>query len=609
VERLFTLGLANAAAATALAFVVALVARCLRGRPVMAHCLWLLVMVKLVTPPLFQVPVPGGLTWTVEAAEAADPGRSELVAPATIVPIEVIVDDLKADAPSDGDQAAAPGLFGSWELSETLKALWLCGSGLVLALAAVRIVRFRRLLRRAEPAPEGVQDQVLALGRRLGLSQAPETWQIDLPLVPMLWSLGGRPRLILPLPLWKRLDARQRTLLLVHELAHLRRGDHYLRLFELAITVAFWWLPTVWWARRRLREAEEECCDAWVVWAYPDEARKYAETLLDTVDFLDPVRSAVPLLASGFGRAHHLSLRRRLTMIMLGTTPRRLGLAGALVAFGFAAFLLPLSPTWAQDPAEKATTESFFVNLKTGELPDEPLFYNFKIDDPAKPADVAQTQTQVRVVVADGNDVNVQEVRSDSIDKAIAELKNRVDALAKEEGSSEKHGAEIKALKQAIEQLQKTAPKALVLKRVEVAGDPRKIKEDQKHVVVLRGKLSAENQARLAKAKARIAALQKELAVKQKQLAEAQADLAKLSLPEHQYVIHSDRPRIEPPAKEDEHAEHPEHGQRLELRLHSAGPDTSDHARLEALEKKLSKLLDEVASLRGRGDSKADRAK
>jgi beta-lactamase regulating signal transducer with metallopeptidase domain len=35
-----------------------------------------------------------------------------------------------------------------------------------------------------------------------------------------------------------------------------------------------------------LQQAEEECCDAWVLWALPGRSRSYAGTLLDTIDFL-----------------------------------------------------------------------------------------------------------------------------------------------------------------------------------------------------------------------------------------------------------------------------------------------------------------------------------
>src|SRR5437868_5333583 len=49
-------GLANAAAATVLALVAAAVGRVAR-RPALAHALWLLVLLKLLTPPLVAVQV------------------------------------------------------------------------------------------------------------------------------------------------------------------------------------------------------------------------------------------------------------------------------------------------------------------------------------------------------------------------------------------------------------------------------------------------------------------------------------------------------------------------------------------------------------------------
>ena len=82
----------------------------------------------------------------------------------------------------------------------------------------------------------------------------------------------------------------------------------------------------LWWARQALRDVEEQCCDAWVVWAFPDAAKSYAETLLETLDFLNQSELSEPLLASGFGKVHHL--RRRLTMIMSGTDPTACRSAG-----------------------------------------------------------------------------------------------------------------------------------------------------------------------------------------------------------------------------------------------------------------------------------------
>src|SRR5262249_19110720 len=118
---------------------------------------------------------------------------------------------------------------------------------------------------------------------------------------PMLWTLARTPRLLIPVSLWQRLSEEQRRTLLVHELAHLRRRDHWIRLLELLVLGLYWWHPVVWWARRALREVEEQCCDAWVVWALPADAPAYASALVETVAFLSQARPALPVMASGVG--------------------------------------------------------------------------------------------------------------------------------------------------------------------------------------------------------------------------------------------------------------------------------------------------------------------
>src|SRR5207245_2040258 len=121
---------------------------------------------------------------------------------------------------------------------------------------------------------------------RLGLSRPPRVWLLPGAVSPMLWTFGRRPRLLVPTALWVRLDEDQRTTLLVHEMAHLRRRDHWVRSLELLATSLYWWHPVVWLARRELREAEEQCCDAWVVRVLPGSAHAYARALVETVDYL-----------------------------------------------------------------------------------------------------------------------------------------------------------------------------------------------------------------------------------------------------------------------------------------------------------------------------------
>jgi beta-lactamase regulating signal transducer with metallopeptidase domain len=381
-------GLGNAVAATVLAVLAASVGLFARGRPALRHGLWLLVLLKLVTPPLSTVPV----AWVAETAERPAANVPAHMAPlARAGPIEVegvlqpeleLEDQLDTDAVAAADEPAPlPGpvsLLAALPWRPWLVAIWSCGSLATFAVAGVRIQRFRRILSLTEPAPESLQEQVEDLARQLGLARTPTAGVVPGTVSPLVWALACRPYLIVPRGLWDRLDKRQRATLLAHELAHLKRCDHWIRGLELVVTGLYWWLPVVWIARHALREAEEQCCDAWVVWAFPDAARTYAEALLETLDFLAGAGPAAAVAASGLGPVHHL--RRRMTMIMQGTTPRALTGSGLLAVLGLSAIVLPLAPTWAE---QRPTPEQEFFNTlkRDHELNDPRWPFVIKVKD------------------------------------------------------------------------------------------------------------------------------------------------------------------------------------------------------------------------------------
>ena len=212
----------------------------------------------------------------------------------------------------------------------------------------VRIVRFQRVLRDVQPVPGEWQAQTDDLAARLGLRRRPAVCLVPGRVPPMLWAIGGRPRLLVPSQLWSTMSTDERTSLLFHELAHLRRRDHWVRWLELLVLGLYWWFPIAWWIRRSLREAEEQCCDAWVVWAMPKAAKTYAAALLAALDFVSGARAAPVAASATSGNGHLSCLKRRLRMIMHAKTPKSLSWAGRLAVMGTAVLLLPLAPSWGQ---------------------------------------------------------------------------------------------------------------------------------------------------------------------------------------------------------------------------------------------------------------------
>jgi probable HAF family extracellular repeat protein len=357
VEVLVRAALSNAAMVAVLAVAVLAVDRLLR-RPALSHRLWLLLLLKLVTPPLvgppFDWPSPGpSRPSETAAAPSVRRGAGPAQGPAA-PPARPATNPAPATtaAPGPAPPSRVPETSPAWRrpfwfdvptVLAIAGAAWLSIAALRGAWLAIRLLGAGRRLRHAEPVPEWVQERAGELARRMGLRRAPGVWLVDETISPMIWSLGGPPRLLLPAALWRRLGTNKRDALLAHELAHLRRRDHWVRWLELIVAALYWWFPVAAWARRSMHEAEERCCDAWVVAVLPECRRLYAEALLDAVDFLSegPAFRAVPLAASGMLSV--VEIRDRLARIMAGEVPRRLTRAGAAGVAGFAVAVLPLN--------------------------------------------------------------------------------------------------------------------------------------------------------------------------------------------------------------------------------------------------------------------------
>ncbi len=208
------------------------------------------------------------------------------------------------------------------------------------------------------------------MAEKLRLRRRPPVWLMPGRVAPMLWAAGGSPCILFPSDLLGQTTTEQQNALLVHELAHLRRRDHWVRWLEFAASGLYWWNPVLWFARRELREAEEQCCDAWVTSTLPGAGKTYAVALLETLDFLSDAPRATPLLASGVGRV--ADLKRRLTMIMRGTTPRapelarpagrpRPGRPVAAAAARLGAAQPPAKPDEKAKPADAVAAFKFFA--------------------------------------------------------------------------------------------------------------------------------------------------------------------------------------------------------------------------------------------------------
>ena len=176
-DLLIQLTLSNLVLSAALAGVAYLVHR--HGRyPVLAHLLWVLVLVKLVTPPLFRLPVVPVSDGSLAIAETT-----------------VAIDSSGAGAEAAGGMVGAgSSIVGMLAENGTtaLIAFWAIGSIAVLVISMVRIARFDRLLKRtSRPASQTVTTVAAGVAWQLGLKRPPTVYESTARLSPLTWWTGG----------------------------------------------------------------------------------------------------------------------------------------------------------------------------------------------------------------------------------------------------------------------------------------------------------------------------------------------------------------------------------------------------------------------------------
>ncbi|MFO0896958.1 MAG: M56 family metallopeptidase [Pirellulales bacterium] len=407
-DSLLVAALDNALGATVLAGVVFLITRWWRN-PLVVHALWLLVLVKLVAPPV--VPLHWGMSSasllrlpSAPAPAAVEPERVlrdepavaasdaplenhlanpqavaspppafESTAPviespaktlaatpelpaepiaATEAPILAPVNQSIEDPPSASPAALTPPTdtprARPWRWQTVAALAWLSGSAAYLALAGLRIARFQRSLAALPAADDRVQHLAAEVGQRLGY-RGPLTVRVSPGRTPpLLWAVG-RPTILLPRALLDMLGENELAGMLAHELAHLVRRDPWVRWFELLVVGLYWWHPVAWGARRALRDAEEIACDALVLDRLGTGPEAYVRGLLHALDLA--TGASGPSLASSLGRKG--SLHRRVEAMLARRYAPRLSWAAGLMIGLVALAFVPLS--MRANPVQEAT--------------------------------------------------------------------------------------------------------------------------------------------------------------------------------------------------------------------------------------------------------------
>jgi beta-lactamase regulating signal transducer with metallopeptidase domain len=233
------------------------------------HCLWLAVFMALILLPLTKWAHP---VWAFSFASSKATTAPLVASTAAVPQTSVIAKGVKA----------TPG----WQLPNEAEAafvLWLGGVGLLLIYRLLGASQLSRLLRRSAAAGEGLRRIAADVAAELGVRRKVKIQLSGDCPVPMTWGVG-RPVVLLPMAAEDWSWERQRAAL-IHEMAHIARGDYFSRGIAQIACVIYWPNPLVWLAARRLRAEQELACDD-VMLRHGTPAPNYATQLVEAAQHL-----------------------------------------------------------------------------------------------------------------------------------------------------------------------------------------------------------------------------------------------------------------------------------------------------------------------------------
>ena len=285
--------------------------------PQVRYALWLLVLVKLVLPPgltsptSFTAEIPFLAKRVVEVQisrlQTARPpeqivtGGEPVVGtvPKPLTPYSQIpAQTTRPAAEAVSQRPAAVTAALSWKAYAFF--IWAAGIAVLSGWLIIRLAGLRREhLKAGHQAnlPERFAELVTAAGRKLKLKKTPQVILTNKVSCPAVFGVF-RPVLLMPADKLKSLTRQDAEHIILHELAHIKRGDLLIHAVYMSLQIAYWFNPLLWLIRRHLQNLRELCCDATVARVLKEKTFSYRETLLETARQLlaEPVDPGLGLL-------------------------------------------------------------------------------------------------------------------------------------------------------------------------------------------------------------------------------------------------------------------------------------------------------------------------
>jgi HEAT repeat protein/beta-lactamase regulating signal transducer with metallopeptidase domain len=245
----------------------------------------------------------------------------------------------------------------SWQ--QALFGIWIIGAAAILARLVIGLILVRLLSRRTQLITDAPWlPMACRLAADLGIRSDLHFLRSGRARMPVAAGIL-RPSVIMPADADTWPESRLRIVLL-HELAHVRRRDCLTHLLAQIACALYWFNPLAWIAAKRLRTERERACDDLVL-ASGTRGSDYADQLLEIARAMQGDRFPGLLAGASLAMAHRSQLEGRLIAILDPKVPR----VGVSRASGFAAVVLcscAVAPLGALQPWKAAGVDVNVTN-------------------------------------------------------------------------------------------------------------------------------------------------------------------------------------------------------------------------------------------------------
>ncbi len=318
--------------------------------PALRHLLWAVVLLK----PLIAVAVSSPYTLFTPFVPLVEPSQDTLAfSPVEHPKVQVAASPAIATS-------SVPLTTAGWGA-----ILWLVGAALLIGRILIGYGIVWCLRQQAQVQRDGPLFDALQQARRT-LDGYPKVEVATSPSIGSPMTLGIlRPIIVFPADLVEKLSADKLSLVLMHELAHVRRWDNLTLLLQRLVSAVLFFHPAVWLCGRMLRREAEQACDDLVVYA-TGRSEAYARGLAHVAEravHLNPLIRRIPTM-NAFAAESDLALRIRRA---LGGGARRMGMRArvltAVLLCPLAAVTLPSCGTISKVPKVAAESSKQSIHI------------------------------------------------------------------------------------------------------------------------------------------------------------------------------------------------------------------------------------------------------